>query len=90
MGGQLGSSSSCSLALYSSTAKIPFPKICGFWGVRAGAKMRGAPALQTRFKRNRHVCIEMVSIETCFPRAFRDEKEAKKTDVGLFAKTLRC
>ena len=40
--------------------------------------MRGAPALQTRFKRNRHVCIEMVSIETCFPRAFRDEKEAKK------------
>ena len=52
--------------------------------------MRGAPALQTRFKKNRQVCIEMVSIETCFPRAFRDEKEAKKPDVGLFAKTLRC
>ena len=68
MGGQLGSSSTCSLALYSSTAKIPFPKICGFWGFRAGAKIRGAPALQTRFKRNCHVCIEMVSIKTCFPR----------------------
>ena len=90
MGGQLGSSSSSTWRLYSSTAKIPFLKICRFWGVRAGAKMRGAPPLQTRFKRNRHVCIEMVSIETCFPRAFRDEKEAKKTDVGLFAKTLRC
>ena len=67
MGGQLGSSSSSALALYSSTAKVSLPKICGFWGVRAGAEMRGAPALQTRFKRNRHVCIEMVSIKTCFP-----------------------
>jgi len=33
------------LALYSSPAKIPFPKICGFWGFRAGARIRGAPAL---------------------------------------------
>ena len=63
MGGQLGSSSSSCLVLYSSPAKIPFPKICGFWGVRAGAKMRGAPPLQTRFERNRHVCIEMVSAD---------------------------
>ena len=31
------------LVLYSSTAKISLPEICGFWGVRAGAKMRGAP-----------------------------------------------
>ena len=67
MGGQLGSSS-CFGDCIAAPQKIPFPKICGFWGVRAGAKIRGAPALQTRFKRNRHVCIEMVSIKTCFPR----------------------
>ena len=42
MGRQLGSTLLVALVLYSSIAKISLPKICGFWGVRAGTNNRGA------------------------------------------------
>ena len=58
MGGQLGSTL-LALRLYSSTAKISLPQICGFWGVRAGAKIRGALQLGSSaqsFPRTRPIC----------------------------------